>query len=567
MGAFLALVFSLLLGLVLVCKLFGISIFKEKAKAAATAASLPNGTKFYWPLLGETLAFLHPHNSTSTGRFLQDHCSRFGSVFKSHLFFTPTIVSCDLELNTFVLQNEERLFQSSYPKPVHDILGNLSMMLVSGDLHKKLRSVALSFINASKSRPDFLLVVEKLSISFIDSWKTKNQVHFLKEARQLTFYLMLKNLVSIEPEDPIAAKVLHDFLTFMKGFVSLPLHIPGTAYSKAVTARRRISSTLKDIIKKRESAMSGAHGRGDFLDEVMGKGCLNDEEKVSILLDLLLAGYETTSGLMALIVYFLAHAPSALQTLQNEHQVLRKRKKEGEPLSWEDYKNMEFTSHVISEALRCGNLVKFVHRKALKDVKFKGVGKSCLLLQFTDKRFLREHDLTIGVEFGARMVTIDGRPIKLQIWDTAGQESFRSITRSYYRGAAGALLVYDITRRETFNHLASWLEDARQHANPNITILLVGNKSDLAHRRAVSKEEGEQFAKENGLLFLEASASTGQNVEEAFTKTGAKILQKIQEGVFDVSNESSGIKVGHGRAQGPVGGRDGAVAQRSGCCS
>ncbi|KAK9271690.1 hypothetical protein L1049_002053 [Liquidambar formosana] len=174
-----------------------------------------------------------------------------------------------------------------------------------------------------------------------------------------------------------------------------------------------------------------------------------------------------------------------------------------------------------------------------------GVGKSCLLLQFTDKRFQPVHDLTIGVEFGARMVTIDGRPIKLQIWDTAGQESFRSITRSYYRGAAGALLVYDITRRETFNHLASWLEDARQHANPNMTIMLIGNKCDLSHRRAVSKEEGEQFAKENGLLFLEASARTAQNVEEAFIRTAAKILQNIQEGVFDVSNESSGIKVGY----------------------
>ncbi|KAJ7970732.1 Ras-related protein like [Quillaja saponaria] len=161
-----------------------------------------------------------------------------------------------------------------------------------------------------------------------------------------------------------------------------------------------------------------------------------------------------------------------------------------------------------------------------------GVGKSCLLLQFTDKRFQPVHDLTIGVEFGARMVTIDGRPLKLQIWDTAGQESFRSITRSYYRGAAGALLVYDITRRETFNHLASWLEDARQHANPNMTIMLIGNKCDLAHRRAVSKEEGEQFAKENGLLFLEASARTAQNVEEAFIKTAAKILQNIQEVIW-----------------------------------
>ncbi|KAL6518782.1 Ras-related protein RABB1b [Orobanche hederae] len=200
-----------------------------------------------------------------------------------------------------------------------------------------------------------------------------------------------------------------------------------------------------------------------------------------------------------------------------------------------------------------------------------GVGKSCLLLQFTDKRFQPVHDLTIGVEFGARMVTIERRPIKLQIWDTlptiAGQESFRSITRSYYRGAAGALLVYDITRRETFNHLASWLEDARQHANENMTIMLVGNKSDLAQRRAVSEEEGEQFAKENGLLFLEASARTAKNVEEAFTNTASQILQKIQEGVFDVSNEASGIKVGYGRSQGPASGRDGTIAQGGGCCS
>jgi len=121
-----------------------------------------------------------------------------------------------------------------------------------------------------------------------------------------------------------------------------------------------------------------------------------------------------------------------------------------------------------------------------------GVGKSCLLLQFTDKRFQQVHDLTIGVEFGARMITIDGKQIKLQIWDTAGQESFRSITRSYYRGAAGALLVYDITRRDTFNHLTSWLDDARQHANSNMTIMLIGNKCDLEQRRAVTFEEGQQ---------------------------------------------------------------------------
>ncbi|KAJ1079245.1 hypothetical protein K5549_018672, partial [Capra hircus] len=173
-----------------------------------------------------------------------------------------------------------------------------------------------------------------------------------------------------------------------------------------------------------------------------------------------------------------------------------------------------------------------------------GVGKSCLLLQFTDKRFQPVHDLTIGVEFGARMVNIDGKQIKLQIWDTAGQESFRSITRSYYRGAAGALLVYDITRRETFNHLTSWLEDARQHSSSNMVIMLIGNKSDLESRRDVKREEGEAFAREHGLIFMETSAKTACNVEEAFINTAKEIYRKIQQGLFDVHNEANGIKIG-----------------------
>merc|ERR1719181_1957849 len=172
-----------------------------------------------------------------------------------------------------------------------------------------------------------------------------------------------------------------------------------------------------------------------------------------------------------------------------------------------------------------------------------GVGKSCLLLQFTDKRFRADHDLTIGVEFGARLITIDNKQIKLQIWDTAGQESFRSITRSYYRGASGALLVYDISRRDTFNHLTRWLEEAKQNANASMVIMLIGNKCDL-ERREVSYEEGAQFARQHGLVFRETSAKTSQNVEEAFIQTGRKIHDNIQTGVYDLSNDSSGIKVG-----------------------
>jgi Ras-related protein Rab-2A len=168
-----------------------------------------------------------------------------------------------------------------------------------------------------------------------------------------------------------------------------------------------------------------------------------------------------------------------------------------------------------------------------------------------------------------------GTQIKLQIWDTAGQESFRSITRSYYRGAAGALLVYDITRRDTFQHLSKWLEEAKSHAQPTMVILLIGNKSDLEHRRAVSTEEGQAFANANGLLFLETSAKTAYNVETAFLKTAEEIHAKITSGEIDVSNESHGIKLGMGAnaSGGASGGRGGGVpgmtdapARQSGCC-
>jgi len=156
------------------------------------------------------------------------------------------------------------------------------------------------------------------------------------------------------------------------------------------------------------------------------------------------------------------------------------------------------------------------------------VGKSCLLLQFSEKRFQPVHDITIGVEFGSRTILIAGNQIKLQIWDTAGQEKFRSITRSYYRGAAGCLLVYDITRRETFEHLPTWLDDCRKYSNQHITIMLIGNKCDSENKRQVSKEEGEEFARKNNLTFLETSAKTSENVEQAFLDSANKIYNTTE---------------------------------------
>lgn len=145
-----------------------------------------------------------------------------------------------------------------------------------------------------------------------------------------------------------------------------------------------------------------------------------------------------------------------------------------------------------------------------------GVGKSNLLSRFTRNEFNLESKSTIGVEFATRSILVDGKTIKAQIWDTAGQERYRAITSAYYRGAVGALLVYDIAKMVTFQNVERWLKELRDHADQNIVIMLVGNKSDLRHLRAVPTEDAMDCASKNLLSFIETSALDSSNVESAF---------------------------------------------------
>jgi len=162
-----------------------------------------------------------------------------------------------------------------------------------------------------------------------------------------------------------------------------------------------------------------------------------------------------------------------------------------------------------------------------------GTGKTCLLRQFLDGKFPRTSTHTLGVEFGCKKLTIGEKKVKIQIWDTAGQERFRSVTRSYYRGSAAAVVVYDVTRPETFSHVKDWLADARGLASPGIAIAVVGNKADLKTERSVTREEAEVFGKEHHVPVTETSALTGQNVESVFTTLVETVLQQISVGALN----------------------------------
>jgi Ras-related protein Rab-2A len=264
-----------------------------------------------------------------------------------------------------------------------------------------------------------------------------------------------------------------------------------------------------------------------------------------------------------------------------------------------------------------------------------GTGKSSLTIRLCEGRFSQHHDVTIGVEFGSRILPVGPpntqtappkpslsrdpssayltapdsalpsagdtlpaglpepklRPVappptppvqkhmKLSLWDTAGQETYKSVTRSYFRGASGALLVFDISRRATFTHVQDWLADLRAIAEPDIVVVLVGNKCDLAARatggadgkgrREVTSDEARRWAQENGVLeYVETSAKSGEGVEMAFGRVAERIYQNIQRGKYDLNDRRSGVK---GPGTGRQGGAGGvklapAVSSRGGCC-
>lgn len=225
-----------------------------------------------------------------------------------------------------------------------------------------------------------------------------------------------------------------------------------------------------------------------------------------------------------------------------------------------------------------------------------GCGKSSLTIRLCEGRFSPHHDVTIGVEFGSRIVPVgpphsknpayeaerpkesaetnktddgkiensDQKYMKLSLWDTAGQETYKSVTRSYFRGASGALLVFDLCRRDTFAHAVDWLADLRQIAEPDIVVILVGNKADLmadSHgnensKREVTRAEAEDWARKNGVLeYVETSAKNGINVENAFMRVAERIFCNIQAGKYDLDDRRSGVKRQTQSQPGTQGGR------------
>ena len=169
-----------------------------------------------------------------------------------------------------------------------------------------------------------------------------------------------------------------------------------------------------------------------------------------------------------------------------------------------------------------------------------GVGKSCILHHFIFNRFKKDSTQTIGVDFSSKNIIINNNvKIKLQIWDTAGQEKFRSVVKNYYRGAIGVLIVFDLTKNETFSHVKLWLNDVKNYARNECSIIIIGNKNDLNNKRNVKNSFVESFCEENNCLYIETSAINGENINKTFIKLSENIMNKIEKGEIDLNSVKS----------------------------
>ncbi|XP_024627507.1 cytochrome P450 90B1 [Medicago truncatula] len=361
--------------------IFVLSLIFIFIKRKKTRYNLPPG-KMGWPFIGETIGYLKPYTATTMGEFMENHIARYGTIYKSNLFGGPAIVSADAELNRFILQNDGKLFECSYPKSIGGILGKWSMLVLVGDMHREMRNISLNFMSYARLKTHFLKDMEKHTLFVLSSWKENCTFSAQDEAKKFTFNLMAKQIMSLDPGNLETEQLKKEYVCFMKGVVSAPLNLPGTAYRKALKSRNNIlkfiEGKMEERVKRNQEGKKGME-ENDLLNWVLKHSNLSTEQILDLILSLLFAGHETSSVAIALAIYFLPSCPQAIQQLREEHrEIARSKKKAGEvELTWDDYKRMEFTHCVVNETLRLGNVVRFLHRKAIKDVHYKGYDIPC----------------------------------------------------------------------------------------------------------------------------------------------------------------------------------------------
>ncbi|XP_061351733.1 3beta,22alpha-dihydroxysteroid 3-dehydrogenase-like isoform X3 [Gastrolobium bilobum] len=323
------------------------------------------------PFLGETLQLISAYKTDNPEPFIDQRVNRYGPIFTTHVFGEPTVFSADPETNRFILLNEGKLFDCSYPGSISNLLGKHSLLLMKGALHKRMHSLTMSFANSSIIKDHLLVDIDRLIRLNLNSWT--DRVFLMEEAKKITFELTVKQLMSFDPGE-WTETLRKEYVLVIEGFFTLPLPLFSTTYRRAIKARTKVAEALTLIVRQRRKESIMGEKKNDMLGALLASGDhFSDEQIVDFMLALLVAGYETTSTIMTLAVKFLTETPLALAQLKEEHDQIRAKKSYPEaPLEWTDYKSMAFTQCIINETLRVANIIGGIFRRAMTDINIKG---------------------------------------------------------------------------------------------------------------------------------------------------------------------------------------------------
>ncbi|KAJ3680827.1 hypothetical protein LUZ60_015316 [Juncus effusus] len=344
------------------------------------------------PLIGESLKLISAYKSSNPEPFISNRVKLYGRIFTTHVFGEKTVFSADPDFNRLILTGKARLVEQSYPSSICSLLGEHSLLLMRGGLHKRLHSLTLTRLASPAAIRDGKLLeqIDWMVRETMGEWGEK--VLLLDQAKKITFDLSVKQLVSIGPGEWTEG-LRREYVRLIDGFFSVPLpaFLSFTTYGRAIKARKKVAEALREVIRKKitekktrqESPSTNNYFKKDMIEELLdveSGSVLSEDQMIDFLLALLVAGYETTSTIIVLSVKYLTENPSALNLLREEHDKIRSSKKDrDEPLDWADYKSMPFTQCVINETLRIANIVSGVFRRAVADIDFKGhtIPKGC----------------------------------------------------------------------------------------------------------------------------------------------------------------------------------------------
>ncbi|KAK6123682.1 hypothetical protein DH2020_042579 [Rehmannia glutinosa] len=373
----------LLVILFLAKKLFHIK--KKSCGAKIRNSKLPPGRRG-WPILGDSISWYNAVASSHPPTFVEQQVKRFGKIFSCSLFGKWAVVSADPAFNRFVMQNEGKLFQSSYPKSFRDLVGKNGVINAQGEQQRKLHSIASNMMRLDKLKFHFLQDIQ-IVMKQIMSNLHDNQVVLLQDVcRKVAINLMVNQLLGVSSELEVN-EIAELFSDFADGCLSVPIKLPGFAYHKAMKARDSIISKINRTMEiHRQKSSPAAIGNG-VLGRLLEEESLPDDAIADFIINLLFAGNETTAKTMLVAVYFLTQCPRAMKQLLDEQQSLK-----SDMLNWQDYKAMPFTQCVIDETLRLGGIAIWLMREAKEEVEYQDyiIPKGSFVVPFLSAVHLNE---------------------------------------------------------------------------------------------------------------------------------------------------------------------------------